>query len=143
MTRPAIEFADVRYSYVTDASSTGPVSFGASEGEFVHVMGESGCGKSTLARCAVGLIPHRYRGRLEGTVAVEGVPTTEWESSDLTDAVGLVLQNPAHQMLSSTVENEIVLGLECLGLPSPRIAARLDEMLDEFGLVPLRDRRIN
>ena len=116
------------------------MSFDVADREFVHVCGDSGCGKSTLARCAVGLIPRLYKGRMEGEVLVQGRPTSEWPVQELTAAVGLVLQNPAHQMLSSTVENEIVLGLECLGLSRRDIAGRLEDTLRQFDLVPLRTR---
>lgn len=140
MKAPALEFDHTRYAYVSDGAVAGPLSLTLRQGEFLHASGESGWGKSTMARAAAGLIPRLYRGRLDGAVRVNGVPTTEWAPSDLTAAVGLVLQNPSDQMLSSSVENEIVLGLECLGLPRGDIAARLEAALADFGLLALRGR---
>src|ERR687898_249929 len=48
------------------------VSLEVAEGEFVVVMGHSGAGKSTLCTSLNGLIPHFFRGRMEGEVRVEG-----------------------------------------------------------------------
>jgi energy-coupling factor transporter ATP-binding protein EcfA2 len=41
----------------------------------------------------------------------------------------MVFQNPSAQMLSSTVEGEVVFGLENLGLPPAEIRQRLDDVL--------------
>ena len=140
MSSPALQFIETTYTYVNGDTRVGPVSFDVRPGELVHAHGDSGCGKSTLARCAVGLIPSLYRGRFEGRVLVDGRATMDWPAEELTQKVGLVLQNPVHQMLSSTVENEIVLGLESLSLSRSQMRARLDETLNEFGLEHLRDR---
>ncbi len=115
-------------------------------GDVLLVTGPSGCGKSTLARCLTGLIPHLYRGELTGEVWLDGAgPTHAVRTVDtplwhLSERVGFVLQNAAAQMLGSSVEAEIVFGLENLGLSSCEIAGRLDEALDSFGLDHLVDR---
>src|SRR5918994_2236520 len=48
------------------------VDLEVAEGEFVVVMGPSGAGKSTLCVALNGLIPHFFRGRMEGEVRLEG-----------------------------------------------------------------------
>jgi energy-coupling factor transporter ATP-binding protein EcfA2 len=102
------------------------------------VSGSSGCGKSTLARCLTGLIPHLYHGELLGHVWLNGQRTDQTELWKLVGMAGLVFQNPAAQMLAPTVEEEIVFGLENLGLKRRAISERLEEALERFGLEELR-----
>jgi energy-coupling factor transporter ATP-binding protein EcfA2 len=109
-------------------------------GEVVLLTGPSGCGKSTFARCLAGLIPHLYRGDLSGRVVVDGLETASAPLWRLSERVGMVFQNPASQMLASTAEDEIVFGLENLGLPHSEIGMRLEESLAGFGLHDLRNR---
>jgi energy-coupling factor transporter ATP-binding protein EcfA2 len=109
-------------------------------GEVVLVSGPSGCGKSTLARCLTGLIPHLYRGTLAGAVWVDGLRTTEAPLWQLAERAGMVFQNPASQMLASSVEEEIAFGLENLGLTPEGVRQRLDATLARFGLDILRTR---
>jgi energy-coupling factor transport system ATP-binding protein len=52
----------------------------------------------------------------------------------------LVFQNPAAQMLAHSVEEEIIFGLENLGLSRDTIAERLEESLARFGLDGMRHR---
>jgi len=104
------------------------------------VAGPSGCGKSTLARCLTGLIPHLYRGTLSGEVWVDGLRTAEAPLWQLAERAGLVFQNPASQMLARSVEEEIVFGLENLGLGPQAVQERLEEALGRFGLESMRRR---
>ena len=93
------------------------------------MSGPSGCGKSTLARCLTGLIPHLYRGALQGEVRLAGRLTTETPLWELAELAGLVLQNPAGQMLAHSVEVEILFGLENLGLARDEMQRRLEQSL--------------
>lgn len=52
----------------------------------------------------------------------------------------MVFQNPAAQMLAPTVEDEILFGLENLGLRRADIFQRLEEALSRFGLTHMRQR---
>lgn len=48
--------------------------------------------------------------------------------------IGYVMQNPARQIFSATVEEEMRYGLENLGLSEDEIQSRTDIYLDHFGL---------
>jgi len=93
-----------------------------------------------LARCLTGLIPHLYRGSLQGHVWLGDLETATAPLWQITGRAGLVFQNPASQMLAGSVEDEIVFGLENLGLPAGEIAGRVEESLARFGLAALRAR---
>ncbi len=131
---------DLAYRYPQNDRGVMTISLDVSPGDTWLVMGPSGCGKSTLARCLTGLIPHLYQGQMEGRVFLDGLDTSQTPLWQLTQKAGLVMQNPAAQMLASTVEGEIVFGLENLGLPRDEIQARLEEVLAQFDLLALRER---
>jgi energy-coupling factor transport system ATP-binding protein len=58
----------------------------------------------------------------------------------LAEKAGMVFQNPAAQMLAPSVEDEIVFGLENLGLGRDEIANRLETVLNQFHLAHMRER---
>lgn len=106
------------------------VDFRLEAGEFVAVMGANGSGKSTLVRHLNGLLlPTR------GRVRVEGLDTSSAEHLwEIRQRVGMVFQNPDHQMVSPVVEEEVAFGLENLCLPTEEIRARVEWALVQVGL---------
>ncbi len=128
------------YRYPQNDHGLKPTTLAIQPGERVLVAGPSGCGKSTLARCLTGLIPHLYHGALEGEVWLDGLRTVDAPLWQLAERAGLVFQNPAAQMLATSVENEIIFGLENLGLPPATIDERLEDTLNRFGLEAMRKR---
>ena len=130
----------IAYRYPQNNHGLEPVSLSVEPGERLLVAGASGCGKSTLARCLTGLIPHLYRGPMRGSVWLDGLHTQDAPLWQLAERAGLVFQNPAAQMLAQSVEEEIVFGLENLGLSSSAIHQRLEEALARFDLTALRNR---
>jgi energy-coupling factor transporter ATP-binding protein EcfA2 len=135
-----IHVEDLAYCYPQHGRSLRLAALDVQPGQVVLLTGPSGCGKSTFARCLAGLIPHLYHGDLGGRVAVGGLETASTPLWRLTERAGMVFQNPASQMLAATVEDEIIFGLENLGLPRGEIGARLEASLAGFGLGHLRHR---
>ncbi len=130
----------VAYGYGPAAQHLRPIDLTVRAGEFWLVSGPSGCGKSTLARCLTGLIPHLYRGHMAGQVMVGRMCTDRSPLWQLAQEVGLVFQNPAAQMLCASVEDELLFGLEALGLDRLEMAQRVDAALRQFDLTHLRTR---
>lgn len=135
-----IRAEQLTYRYPQNGSGLADLSLAIRAGEAIHISGSSGCGKSTLARCLTGLIPHLYHGTLTGEIWLNGLKTGDTPMWQLAERVGLVFQNPATQMLAVSVEEEIIFGLENLGLPRPAIRERLETNLSRFGLESLRAR---
>jgi energy-coupling factor transport system ATP-binding protein len=125
-----ININDLTYSYPQHRKGIGPITFSVKPGEMLHVTGSSGCGKSTLARCISGLIPHIYNGEMGGEVFIDGRRTAETPLWKLAETAGFVFQNPAMQMMGSSVEEEIIIGLENLGLSRDTIRKRLEDSLE-------------
>jgi len=100
-----VVFVD-RLSYSIDQNRIlDDVSFILEEGSVTAIMGENGAGKTTLLRHLVGL--NRIQ---EGSVRIlDHVMTKENEVDPwvLGKDVGVVFQNPNHQIFESTIDGEI------------------------------------
>jgi putative ABC transport system ATP-binding protein len=108
------------------------------QGEYLAVMGESGVGKSTLLNLLAGLDQPDA-----GRVLLDGV-----DLSTLTDdavtllrrrAVGFVFQ-AFHVLPYLSVEQNVALPLDLLGMPEPERSQRTALMLASVGIAPLADR---
>jgi energy-coupling factor transporter ATP-binding protein EcfA2 len=128
------------YRYAGRSVFVGPFDLRVRAGDLHLIGGASGCGKSTLARVLTGLIPHLYRGALHGQVRIDGRRSDEQPLWSLAMAAGLVSQNPAAQLLATTVRGEVVFGLENLGLERSEIEVRTERALMEFDLRGLAER---
>jgi energy-coupling factor transport system ATP-binding protein len=135
---PLIEIDDLtfRYRRATEPAIRN-VSLRIEPGEVLLVAGPSGCGKSTLIRAMNGLIPHAYSGELTGSVLIAGRRTTDQRLRDIGTEVGTLLQDPAKQIVGSTVESELAFGPENAGMPPADIGARIREVVRETGIESL------
>jgi len=124
----------------TEKPALNNVNLKVYRGDSLLITGPSGCGKSTLCRLLNGLIPHFFSGRLEGEVNVLGYDIRKTPTHVLARHVGMVFQNPENQLFLSSVEKEIVFGLENLGLPREEIKKRLEEVIELLDLGNIRDK---
>jgi energy-coupling factor transport system ATP-binding protein len=108
--------------------------------DYLLITGRSGSGKSTLCRTFNGLIPHFYGGVISGDVFVADQAVRQRSVAALFDQVGMAFQNPDAQLFCRSVAQEIVFGLESLGLPRRDIEDRLHDGLDQAGIAALRQR---
>ncbi len=100
-------------------------------GERILILGPSGCGKSSLLHVISGVIPELIPAALSGKIKLN--------YSNL----GILLQNPKSQMISTTVEEELAFSLENQGLPPPLIREKVEHALRKFRLNHLRSRKSN
>ncbi len=124
-----IEFANVSASYGGGAPVLHDVSFSIDAGEFVAFVGTNGAGKSTTMRLVNGLLKPS-----SGQVSIDGVPTTALKTSELARRVGYLFQNPDSQICCSTVRDELMFGFVAQGSAGADAAARVDAIIDDFGL---------
>lgn len=132
---------DITFSYDGKNNILQNVSLTLQPGQATVLAGRSGAGKSTLCRILCGLIPNVYKGQLTGTVSVNGFEVTTAPLYQSAQHVAMVFQNPDHQLICQTVEDELAFGLENLCLEPKDIRRKVDEALARFHLesLALRD----
>ena len=98
-------------------------------GEFLALLGANGSGKSTLARLLNGLL-----APVEGRILIDGLDTRTTFMNELAKRVGLVFQNPDHQIFADTVWEEVAFSPKNFGCSQEEIAVRVRESLVAVGL---------
>lgn len=112
------------------------ISLTIKEGQFIAIVGRNGSGKTTLIKHINGLLLPS-----SGQVIVDGMDTRQPENwRRLRGLVGMVFQDPADQIVASTVEEDVAFGLENLNLPTEEIRRRVSEQLAAAGLSADRNR---
>jgi energy-coupling factor transporter ATP-binding protein EcfA2 len=81
-----------------------------------------------------GLIPGQYNGIKNGEVVVYGREVEQYEHGELQKIAGMVFSDPEAQFTAMTVEDELVFGLENLGMSIPEIRERLEWVTGLTGL---------
>jgi energy-coupling factor transport system ATP-binding protein len=128
-----IEAENVHFSYASKVEALRGVSLKVKDGEFVAIMGQNGAGKSTLVKHFNGLLKPT-----QGTIKIDGVPTTKSSVAALSRNVGFVFQNPDHQLFSETVEDEIGFALKNFGFKTEVIEERVTWALNLLSLSQYR-----
>ena len=104
------------------------------KGSFVALLGHNGSGKSTLAKHFNALLLPSG-----GQVLVEEINTADEDRVyDIRRKVGMVLQNPDNQMVSTIVEEDVAFGPENLGVEPAEIRRRVDDALKMVGMYDYR-----
>ena len=99
----------------------------------IGVVGRNGSGKSTLARLLAGLL-----APTSGQVRVMGVDVFRERRSAL-EVIGILFQNPEHQIIFPRVSEEIAFGLRQQGLTKAQAAERCEAVLGSFDKAHWRD----
>jgi len=124
---------NVSYTYPTGVEALKGVTLTIKEKDFVAIMGENGAGKTTLVKHFNGLLKPS-----KGEVYVDGVNTKKASVAELSRNVGLVFQNPDHQLFSETAEEEIAFGLRNFGFKEEEINKQIDWALNLLDLTKYR-----
>ena len=86
----SISFDDVTFSYPTSGANVlNGISFSASSGEFLGVMGHTGAGKSTILK-----LVERFYEPQHGTVKINGIDINDYAIASVRDRIGFVSQDP-------------------------------------------------
>ena len=127
-----LEFNSISYQYPhTSRLAIQELSLKIPQGKRCGLIGQNGCGKTTLFLLANG----SYKPT-EGAIFWQGQPISYNRSElvHLRQQVGLVFQNPEHQLVASTVQEDISYGLCNLALSEAEIGQRVEEAINDFDL---------
>lgn len=102
------------------------ISTNFKSGEIVLVIGENGSGKSTLLKVLAGLAD--YKGEIQLPSGCE----------DISLLTGYVFQNPETQIVGSTVFEDVLFGLENIGLSKEEMERRIEYVLGLLELSHLK-----
>ena len=121
---PIIEIENLSFAYKSDNWIIKDANISVNKGEILGIAGPSGIGKTTLSYILKGIIPHSIRGKLDGSIKLNGVNIKTLSISKIARSVGMVFQNLNAQLFSNTVKEEIEFGLKNLKMdPSLAIQA--------------------
>lgn len=95
---PLLEIKDLSFSY--DQPILDTVNVTVNEKEIVGIMGSNGSGKTTLLMCIMNFLQYT------GDIVVGGESTKGKKPCDLAQKIGMVFQNPNHQLFENTVHKE-------------------------------------
>jgi energy-coupling factor transport system ATP-binding protein len=126
---------DVYYAYDGLYTALQGVSLQIDDGERIAIMGSNGAGKTTLVKHLNGLLrPDK------GRVILDGADTKHYSVAELARQIGLVMQNPDHQLFLDSVEREVLFSLENLGYSKDEAKEHCERTLNSLGLEGFSER---
>jgi len=102
-------------------------------GQALAVRGPNGSGKSTLALVLASLL-RPSSGRVRFVAGGPAREYTRWPARELVRWVGTVFQEPEHQFVARTVEDELALGPRRAGVPEKLARAKAVELMERLRL---------
>ncbi len=130
-----IEVKDLRFSYHEEEILFQDVNFQIHRGEIVALLGKNGAGKSSLANLLSGLTKYS-----DGNILVDYQELNQMSPIQIGEKIGLVFQNPEHQFVKLTVENELEVSLAHKRINEQEKKDLVDKYLELFQLSDHRDK---
>jgi energy-coupling factor transport system ATP-binding protein len=125
--KPALRISGLSAHYKRGKPVLQAVSFEASPGEVIAILGGNGAGKTTLARTLCGL--HK---KASGEIALNGAKLS---AKARAGPFYLVMQESGYQLFTDSVENELLLSKNKHSRPAPE---KVEQILSGLSLTDFR-----
>jgi energy-coupling factor transport system ATP-binding protein len=137
-----IELKDFSYTYgVAEEPSLKNINLEIRNGELLLVTGHSAAGKTTLALAMAGILNHEIGGKIDGEILFKNRNIRDFKGmKELSRQIGMVFDDAESQLIFTSVEEEILSGLENRGHSEKEIMRRLEEVLELCEISHLRKR---
>ncbi len=132
---PLILIDNVDFTYPSGTKALRNINLKIDNKELIGIMGKNGAGKTTLIRTLNGLIRPK-----NGTIYLYGENIASKSIATLSKKVGVIFQNPMHQLFSNSVKDEIEFSLKSFEFTKGEIQNKTNEILKEFNLEKYRNR---
>lgn len=129
------EIADLHHEYEKQSEVLKGVNLTIRKGEMIAILGKNGSGKTTLAKHLNGLLKPS-----KGKVLFKGAPITSRPLSETAKEIGLVFQNPDHQVFSATVQDEVSFAPKNFGLSEEETKKRVQTAIKATRLEGYEDK---
>jgi len=134
-----LEIENVRFAYQS-SDVLKDVSFKASNGEVIGILGKNGCGKTTLMKCInAHLRPH------SGCIKIDGSDVSKMSKRELAKKMAVVAQI-ANMTFPFTVLETVMMGLypttEWMRQPTGEDMVRVLEAMNATGITEFADRPV-
>jgi cobalt/nickel transport system ATP-binding protein len=133
-----IEITNLTVKYDNSKIAVDDITFSVNEGEKVALIGANGAGKTTLISSILNLVEHQ-----EGKINIKGVEVNKDSASLIRSHIGLIFQNPDHQLFKSKVIDDILFGPTNFALDEDIVQKRLNSLIKLFDAQSLMDRYIH
>lgn len=127
---PVLQVKDLSYAYDKEHKVLNNINFNLNKGEITSIVGYNGAGKSTLTKLLIGFFKP-----LQGEILLNNRNISKLSPREIGEIMGLVFQNPEHQFIKMTVENELSLSLEIKGIDLDNINKKTNDYLERFDLL--------
>ena len=117
------------------------VNFSVQAGEIVVICGPSGCGKTTLISQLKREI--RPEGKSGGKIFYQGKSINHISEKQAAREIGMVFQDPEHQIVLDTVLHELAFAMENMGYDIRTMKKRIGEMCNFFGLEKMLNKPVS
>jgi len=138
-----IQVQNLTYFYpnTPDTPALADVSLTIHPGELVLITGPTAAGKTTLCLAIAGILEHEFDGTKSGSVSLHGKDVKEYNGlSELNQHVSMVFDDADAQLIFTSVEEEILSGMQMRGGAVPEVRERMEHVMQVCGVVHLRER---
>lgn len=130
---PLLEVENISFNYGPQRILN-DISFKIKKGEIIAVMGDNGSGKTSLLMCLLGI-----NKISSGRMFIKGKEFTKRKVAYRAKELGLIFQNPNHQIFEYTVFKEAHLPTKLLKKEKAS-PSNTKDLLEKFDLLPYMDR---